>query len=220
MATVKDIIIEAAARANLCPRKRAIPADLLESAFRLFNGIIQQYTYDNFVNYVRETVTVEKCNTKTEFDLDDMSSIVTVSVDDNHIQATPLEFVAYEQFSTEPNGYIYTWKYTDDGKVEMYVKDIVAGRNVQVVYNKKISYGLDDQLHIPPVYEELYTAALTYKLAVTHPRTDGSQVALLKSELESIERTVKALVSSNKILTRGSNNLSKLGSFYRGNFIF
>lgn len=223
--TVKDILIESLNRSNLVPRKRAVPADMLESAYRLFKGIIQKYNFANFISYTRKEIDVVPEDVVVGLVGlvgSDISSIATVSYKNSENSYTEMRFVAYEQFYSESDDYVYSWKYNDEGQVEIYFKkNFVANhKEVKVIYNSNTQYNLDDELHIPEIYIELFTAALTHKLAITYPRTDATQVALLKGELDEIEKQVKALVSSNKILTRDTATISNFSSFMSGDFIF
>lgn len=222
MATCKDILIEALNRSNLVPRKRAVPADMLESAYRLFKGILQKYNFANFISYTRKELDVFPTDDIVGLDGEEINSIATVQYKVNENEWNEMRYVSYEQFYGESDTYVYTWKYTPENTIELYLKPnfISSNRLVKVIYNSNMDYSLDDDLHVPEIYKELFTAALTYKLAVTYPRTDATQVQLLKVELDELEKQVKSLVSSNKILTRDVNTCSNLSSFTSGNFIF
>lgn len=222
MTTIKDIIVESLARSNLVPRKRAVPADMLESAYRLLKGILQKYNFANFISYTRKEIDVIPTDNVIGLDGSDITSIATVQYKNTSNNYTSLRFVSYEQFYSESDDYIYSWKYTDDGSIEIYLKPnfISTNKELKVIYNSNVDYTLDEELHVPSIYIELFTAALTHKLAITYPRTDATQVALLKGELDEIEKQVKALVSSNKILTRDTATISNFSSFMSGDFIF
>lgn len=222
MTTIKDIIVESLARSNLVPRKRAVPADMLESAYRLLKGILQKYNFANFISYTRKEIDVIPTDNVIGLDGSDITSIATVQYKNTSNSYTSLRFVSYEQFYSESDDYIYSWKYTDDGSIEIYLKPnfISTNKELKVIYNSNVDYTLDEELHVPSIYIELFTAALTHKLAITYPRTDATQVALLKGELDEIEKQVKALVSSNKILTRDTATISNFSSFMSGDFIF
>lgn len=220
--TVKDILIESLNRSNLVPRKRSAPADMLESAYRLFKGIIQKYNFANFISYTRKEIDVVPEDAVVGLDGSDISSIANVSYKNNENSYTEMRFVSYEQFYGEPDDYVYSWKYNDEGQIEIYFKKnfVASHKEVKVICNSNVQHNLDDELHIPEIYIELFTAALTHKLAITYPRTDPAQVTLLKGELDEIEKQVKALVSSNKILTRDTATISNFSSFISGDFIF
>lgn len=220
--TVKDILIEALNRSNLVPRKRSVEASMLESAYRLFKGILQKYNFSNFISYTRKEIDVIPTDNVIGLDGSDITSIATVQYKNTTNNYSSLRFVSYEQFYSENDDYIYSWKYTDNGSIEIYLKPnfISSNKELKVIYNSNMDYSLDDDLHVPEIYKELFTAALTYKLAVTYPRTDATQVQLLKSELDDLEKQVKSMVSSNKILTRDTATVSNFSSFMSGDFIF
>lgn len=58
MASVRDIIKESVTRINLVPRRQACPGDLLETAFKLLQGIVSKYNYDNLLNFTQNSVIV------------------------------------------------------------------------------------------------------------------------------------------------------------------
>lgn len=213
MVTIRDILTEALTRSNLITRKRQAPADMMENAFRLFKGIISKYTFDNFINYSRSEIEVIPYDNKVT--ITDVASIATVLVYDNGWHE--MRFVSYSQFYQDQGDYVYTWKY-NDRDIELYFKDKAKNHRVKIITNIELDYNINDQLPVPSMYVELFTTALTYKLAVNYPRLDATQVNVLKNELEEIEKTVKANISSNKILTRGYAT-SDTDSFMDGSFM-
>lgn len=219
--TVKNILIEALSRSNLVPRKRVAPADMLQDAFRLFKGLVSKYNFANFISYSRDSIELFDFEEKAILEELNVGSIATVNYKEGN-EFNDLRFVAFEQFHSEPDDYVYTWKYNTEGKIEIYFKkEFVKSHSVvNVIVNKELSYDLNDELKVPEIYVELFTSALTYKLALTYPRMDASQVTMLKQELTELEGQVKALVSSNKILTRNVGNISDRAAFMSGSFLF
>lgn len=220
--TIKDIIVESCNRANLVPRKRSIPADMLESSYRLLKGILQKYNFSNYINFARGSMEIIPTDTIITLDGSDCNSISSVSWILNENTYNEMRFLQYEQFMNDSDIYTYSWKYNDNNEIELYLKPLFVngGKKISVYFNKSLNYELNQELKIPEIYIELFTAALTYKLAMTYPRTDPSQVTLLKAELEELERNVKSLISSNKILTREPTNISNRADFLSGNFLF
>lgn len=221
--TLKDIIIDALVESNLVPRKRVAPADMLESAHRLLQGIMRKYSFANFISYARESLEIIPTDNVIELDIPKATSIPNVQykISDNIYKN--LRFVAFEQFFADPYIYTYTWKYTEDNTIQIILKkEFVSSSNKTIVvyYNTSMNIGLDDEVKMPEIYKELFTTALTYKLAITYPRLSETKIAILKSELESLEKDVTALVSSNKILTRDVSSVSNLDAFMSGSFIF
>lgn len=217
MTTVKDILCESLSRSNLVPRKRSAPADMLESAFRLFKGILQRYNFANFISFARNEIEVIPTDEVIELEIDDMNSISNV-MEKHGDEWIELRYVSFDQFYTENTDYIYSWKYTAHGTIQLYLGKNVKDK-IKVIFNKNLNYELDEELHVPEIYIELFTAALTYKLAVTFPRTDPAQVTLLKAELDDIEKTVNSMISSNKIITRSVTGISNMAAFKSGSFI-
>lgn len=61
MITVREVIIEAATRVNLCPQRNPYPG-VVENAFRLLKGIISKYNNDNLLVWTQNSVIVPKSN--------------------------------------------------------------------------------------------------------------------------------------------------------------
>lgn len=221
--TLKDIIIDALVESNLVPRKRVAPADMLESAHRLLQGIMRKYSFANFISYSRESLEIIPTDNVIELDIPKATSISNVQYKMSEDVYKNLRFVAFEQFFADPDIYTYTWKYTEDNTIQIILKkEFVSSSNKTIViyYNTSMNIGLDDEVKMPEIYKELFTTSLTYKLAITYPRLSESKIAILKSELESLEKDVTSLVSSNKILTRDVSSVSNFDSFMSGSFIF
>ena len=53
---VREIIIEAAARANVCPRRQPMKGDILEGAYKLLRGIVSKYNNDDYLAFTRSTL--------------------------------------------------------------------------------------------------------------------------------------------------------------------
>ena len=71
MASVRDIIREAVTRINLTPRKQAVSGDLLESAFKLLQGIVAKYNSDNLLNFTQNSVIVKNAEVTHIYDESD-----------------------------------------------------------------------------------------------------------------------------------------------------
>lgn len=59
--TVREVIIEAATRINLCTQRNPYPG-VVENAFRLLKGIISKYNNDNLLVWTQNSVIVPKSN--------------------------------------------------------------------------------------------------------------------------------------------------------------
>lgn len=57
---VRSLIQEACTRVNICPRRQAVPGDIMENAYRLLKGIIAKYNYDNLLVWTQKSVIVPK----------------------------------------------------------------------------------------------------------------------------------------------------------------
>ena len=57
---VRSLIQEACTRVNICPRRQAVPGDIVENAYRLLKGIIAKYNYDNLLVWTQKSIIVPK----------------------------------------------------------------------------------------------------------------------------------------------------------------
>jgi len=66
MFTVRDVITEALARANLCSRRQEAPGKLVESAYRLLKGIAADYSSHNLLQFLRREVDLNEAVIKED----------------------------------------------------------------------------------------------------------------------------------------------------------
>lgn len=57
---VRSLIQEACTRVNICPRRQAVPGDIMENAYRLLKGIVAKYNSDNLLCWTQKSVIVPK----------------------------------------------------------------------------------------------------------------------------------------------------------------
>jgi len=144
----------------------------------------------------------------------------------DRLQEIPINFVSLEDFYNANYGnYVYTWQFISDRKLEFKTKQPVIDRakEIRIIYNVAYSFNLNSTLKIPDVYNELFTVALTYKLAVEYPRLDPSHTQRLKDTLTEIENTIKAPTRANKLVIRPEGNINTLNTIDQivsGSFIF
>lgn len=233
MSTYRDIIIEALARANLNPRKKDPPADMLVAASNLLKGIFQEYSNRNFLTAYQAEANFEP---STETVIIGEGTDATVSApkiqcptsvlfrNENGIDWTPMNFISYNQFySMGYSDFSVSWQPIGPNLWKIYFKPrfLATTRTVKVIYNVEIDYSDDDTISLPTPYVELLTRALAYKLTVSFPRTDATKANMLKGELDTLESQLEATNASQKIITRDSGAHGTLYSdFVAGRFIY
>lgn len=334
MFTVRDVITEALARANLVNRRQEAPGQMVESAFKLLKGIASDYSKHNLLQFLRREVVIpsdciqtpqyilgngykEGVNfwfidngqtgvlpeaTAERFEMGcegwdrggthvykivqngpfayawqatnyanaeeamqhlngaiakviDSSQLKTSTligtvdpeidgdyvdcvcdnianvteaylVTNDRMQELPLNYVSLEDFYNAGYGnLVYTWQFISDRKLEFKVKPQVLYRHqdIRLVYNVAYSIDLNSKLKIPDIYEELFTVALTYKLAVEFPRLDPTHTQRLKDTLTEIENSIKTPTRASKMIIReaGQNEtLTDVSVLSSGAFIF
>lgn len=58
MISVRELIKEATSRANIVPRRQAVPGNLVEIAFNHLKGIVSKYNNDNLLAFTQENITL------------------------------------------------------------------------------------------------------------------------------------------------------------------
>lgn len=224
MVTVRSIIVEALNRSNLVSRRQSAPADMTETAFRLLRGIAAKYSNDNLLQFL-----VAECShvlDKREFvvgtvDPDAPEEYLDVDMDAPLIQKVnrmywrttdpiglgsyvELSYASPSDFDMYPEGSsVYTAQAVNDRQVVVKTKLLADSRTeIKISYNRKWDIGLDDELRIPEQYAELFTVALTHKLALTFPRLSTEQVKLLKDELDEMVKNVQTSTRAMKYVSR------------------
>lgn len=57
---VRSLIQEACTRVNICPRRQAVPGDIVENAYRLLKGIVAKYNSDCLLCWTQKSVIIPK----------------------------------------------------------------------------------------------------------------------------------------------------------------
>lgn len=240
MITVRNILNEALCRANLVSRRQSAPADMMESAFRLFKGIAAKYSNDNLLQFL--VADVEHELDRDEFvmgETDGTSNYREVNIYAKDVQrinkvywrassgspedrynfiellyASPTDFDSYPVGSA-----VYTAQPINDLQTIIKTKmPVDTNLTLKVNYNRKWSISLDTELRVPEQYEELFIASLTHALAVAFPRLNNEQVALLKSQLDEIEKNVKTSTRATKYISRSPTKMAcTYADFLSGN---
>lgn len=242
MASVRDIIVEAAARSNVCPRKRVLPDDIFVSGLSLFNGVLEEYSTSEYIDaYQAESDFAPKFESilagegeeiiDTDESIGEGEEINDTDVACPKIQLpkrilykyagavdwTPMEFISYSDFySCAYSDYVCSWQPAAKNLFKLYFKPRFIGTNPEckIVYNVEMQFKDGDTINLPTPYVELITRNLAYKFAIKYPRVDESKKASLLSEKEDLERSLKANNASMHIITRGG---TVMGGSYQAN---
>lgn len=230
--TVRDLLIEAASRANINPRKKELPEDLFVSGLQLFDGVLQDLSTKDFIDAYQN-----------EVDFNPQSTIVYVGEKtDDHVDApkiqlpkrvlyrytgqidwTPMEFIAYNNFySSAYSDYIVSWRPEGPNLYKLFFKPRFLTTNpiCKLIYNVEMKYTDDEVISLPTPYIELLTRAVAYKYALKYPRAGQEKLMGLKNDYEELERSLEANNASMKIITRVGTPGSSYKSILRsGSFI-
>lgn len=233
MTKVRDILAEAYSRANLCPRKKDLSADEVISGLTLLNGILQEYSSNNFITAYRNDVdfhpetekVVVGSGDSVDVTIDNIQTPISVFFKRNAaIDWTPMEFISYNQFFSCGNSdYCVSWQPTGQNEYTLYFKPRFLAQNMEVklLYSIEMILNDNDQVNLPTPYVELFTRALAYKLSVKYPRVNPEKQNRLKEEKIELEQQLEAANASNRIITRDIySNSSLLQNFITGRFIY
>lgn len=226
MITVRSIIVEALNRSNLVSRRQSAPADMVETALRLLKGIAAKYSNDNLLQFLISECggTLDKREyVLGDFDTEYPDAYEEVDIVAHNIQKVnrvywrgkndnglgsyiELTYASPDDFDGYPDGSgVYTYQPINDLQVVLKIKLLPnTGTEFKVLYNRKWSINLDDELRIPEQYSELFIVALTHKLALTFPRLSAEQVNLLKQELTEMEKNVATASRAHKYISRST----------------
>lgn len=227
--SVRDIIVEAAARSNVCPRKRVLPDDIFVSGLSLFNGVLEEYSTSDYIDaYQAESDFAPKFESILAGEGEEItdSDVVCPKIQlpkrilykyADAVDWTPMEFISYSDFySCAYSDYVCSWQPAGKNLFKLYFKPRFVGTNPEckIVYNVEMQFNDGDTINLPTPYVELITRNLAYKFAIKYPRVDESKKASLLSEKEDLERSLKANNASMHIITRGG---TVMGGSYQAN---
>lgn len=232
MSTYREVITEACNRSNVAPRKRDVPADIFTTASQLLKGILQDFSNKKYITAYRNEADFtpssesfligEGTDVLVELPKLQVPEKVLYKLSEN--DWLPLNFIALEQFYDAGNGvYTVSWQPTGVNQYKIYFKPVFLASNriCKIIYTTEMTFNDNDTINLPTPYVELLTRALAYALAVQYPRTDNTKTALLKEQLDDLEKMLAASNSSNRIITRGTGtNGSLLSDFLAGRFIY
>ena len=140
-----------------------------------------------------------------DVELNDLHEITRCYVKYNDLEDrwTELDYVSFEDFYDRAYGNnVYTVNIKSDDEQLLKVKNPVNFQKIKIIYTAPFEYDMDSELNIPRQYIALFTAGLTYDLAMAYPRLGDSTVAMLKSRLDELEENVRRSSSVNKFIGR------------------
>jgi hypothetical protein len=140
-----------------------------------------------------------------DVELNDLHEITRCYVKYNDLEDrwTELDYVSFEDFYDRAYGNnVYTVNIKSDDEQLLKVKNPVNFEKIKIIYTAPFDYDMDSELNIPRQYIALFTAGLTYDLAMAFPRLGDSTVAMLKSRLDELEENVRRSSSVNKFIGR------------------
>lgn len=223
-ATVRDIIVEALSRTNICSRRQSAPANIIEDAFRLLRGITAQYGNDNVLSFTMGEQDVKNPKERVTIGPNETDDIQNGNVtringvfyrfsNEPSVQWNELKFVGVSDFyNSLYTGGVWSCKAESDTAWTVYLRpELVALHpTIKVLWNEGFKYDLNTELFIPNHYVELFTVALCCQLATTYPRISDNQLNNLKAERERLENNIQA---PNRAVKYVSNANGAVGGF-------
>lgn len=215
--TVRDLLTEAASRANINPRKKVLPEDLYISGLQLFDGVLQDLSSKDYMDAYQNEVDFTPSQ-ETVIVGDGVDATVTApSIQlpkkvlykyNGQIDWVPMEFIAYNSFySSSYSDYVVSWQPIGPNQYKLYFKPRFLANNPQckLIYNVEMKFVDNDVISLPTPYIELLTRAVAYKYAMKYPRAGQEKLLTLKADFDELENSMKSNNASLKIITRGGN---------------
>ena len=118
-----------------------------------------------------------------------------------------LDYVSFEDFYDRSYGCgVYTVNIKSDDEQELKLKEPLTFQKLKIIYTAPFEFDADTEFNIPKQYISLFTAGLTYDLAMTYPRLGDSTVNMLKQRLDELEENVRRSSAVNKFIGRDVYN--------------
>lgn len=114
----------------------------------------------------------------------------------------PLNFVPLANWSER---YSYSWTQKELGKSMRILIDVPSLKELTIVWNKSIDLDEDD-IDVPPIYEQLLVFGLAVSLALKYPRQDDAQMTRLQTEYSNILSNCRTPLANRRMIWRSSSN--------------
>ena len=121
---VRTLIKESCARANIVPRRQAVPGDIQETAYMLLKGIVNKYNANDFLVWTQKSVIIPKSNLIHVYDEDD-----TLKGDNNMYFASVEDLNAYTPTEEDYDNKVMAMVYGNEQSVYTVVN---PARNIYV----------------------------------------------------------------------------------------
>ena len=118
-----------------------------------------------------------------------------------------LNYIAFEDFYNLAayNRVCYSAHTVSDEQIDLLFREPL--NELKVIYSEPFLFDADTELNIPRQYIALFTAGLTYDLAMAYPRLGDSTTAMLKQRLDELEENVRASSSIQKFIGRDPHRI-------------
>lgn len=236
MISVREIITEALARANIVPRRQAAPGHMVEETFKLLKGIASKYNTTDYLSFTQNEKVVPYNSvlhivtnddpSSNSFTFDNESIVVIPNVakinkvyvpsSDNWYELLEESYQSFDGKGTSSD--IYTVLEKSEG--EWLIKFKVPNVNtVKILYNEALTFDINSNLYISDSYAELFILALTKALVQKYPRNDNTLYQNLSTELAKCEELVAIPKAAKRRITRDSGRRYGVNDLITGRFI-
>ena len=237
MISVREIITEALARANIVPRRQAAPGHIVEETFKLLKGIASKYNTTDYLSFTQNEkvvpynpvlhIVTNDDPSSNSFIFDDelitvipnVAKINKIYVPDSDSWYELLE-EPYQSFDGKgTSSDIYTVLEKSEG--EWLIKFKVPSVNtIKILYNEALTFDINSNLYISDSYTELFILALTKALVQKYPRNDNTMFQNLSMELAKCEELISVPKAAKRRITRDSGRRYNVNDLITGRFIF
>lgn len=116
---IRTIITESLSRANIVPRRQPAPGDLVQSAYNLLQGVINQFNNDNYLAFTQRQISLPCKKLIHIYDEDD-----TLAGENNLYFNTPEDLSGYT--ITEEDYHNNVWAMVNDGQHDNVLYTIIS----------------------------------------------------------------------------------------------
>lgn len=237
MISVREVITEALARANIVPRRQAAPGHIVEETFKLLKGIASKYNTTDFLSFTQNEKVVQYNSvlhivtdnepTSNSFTFDDESIVVIPNVAKINKIYIPDSDVWYELLEEPYQSFdgkgalsgIFTVLEKSEGEWLIKFK-VPPVNNVKILFNEALTFDINSNLYISDSYAELFILALTKALVQKYPRNDNTMFQNISAELSRCEELISVPKASKRRVTRESSRRYNVNDLITGRFIF
>lgn len=237
MISVREVLTESLARANIVPRRQAAPGYIVEETFKLLKGIASKYNTTDYLSFTQNEkvvpynqvlhIVTDNEPTSNSFTFDnELITVIPNVAKINKIYIPDSADSWYELFEEPYQTFdgkgalsdIFTVLEKSEGEWLIKFK-VPPVNNVKILYNEALTFDINSNLYISDSYAELFILALTKALVQKYPRNDNTMFQNISAELAKCEELISVPKVNRRRVTRESTRRYNVNDLITGRFI-